>query len=114
MGQKVHPIGIRLGVVKRHNANWYANPKNYAEYLLKDLQVRDFLHKKLKAAMVSKILIERPTGAAKVIISTARPGIVIGKKGEAIEKLQRELTRLWVCLHKLASMKLTSLILMPV
>jgi len=94
MGQKVHPIGIRLGVVKRHNANWYANPKNYAEYLLKDLQVRDFLHKKLKSAMVSKILIERPTGAAKVIISTARPGIVIGKKGEDIEKLQRELTQI--------------------
>ena len=92
MGQKVHPIGIRLGVVKRHNANWYANPKQYAEYLLKDLQVREFLTKKLKNAMVSNILIERPTGAAKVTISTARPGIVIGKKGEDIEKLQRELT----------------------
>ncbi len=94
MGQKVHPIGIRLGVIKRHNANWYASPKNYAEYLLKDIQVRDFLRKKLKTAMVSNILIERPTGAAKVIISTARPGIVIGKKGEDIERLQRELTNI--------------------
>ena len=94
MGQKVHPIGIRLGVVKRHNANWYASPKQYAEYLLKDLQVREFLLKKLKNAMVSNILIERPTGAAKVTISTARPGIVIGKKGEDIEKLQRELTNI--------------------
>ncbi|EMR6209888.1 30S ribosomal protein S3 [Acinetobacter baumannii] len=94
MGQKVHPIGIRLGVVKRHNANWYANPKQYAEYLLKDLQVREFLTKKLKNAMVSNILIERPSGAAKVTISTARPGIVIGKKGEDIEKLQRELTNI--------------------
>jgi len=92
MGQKVHPIGIRLGVVKRHNANWYASPKQYAEYLLKDLQVREFLTKKLKNAMISNILIERPTGAAKITISTARPGIVIGKKGEDIEKLQRELT----------------------
>ena len=94
MGQKVHPIGIRLGVVKRHNANWYASPKQYAEYLLKDLQVREFLTKKLKNAMISNILIERPTGAAKVTISTARPGIVIGKKGEDIEKLQRELTNI--------------------
>jgi small subunit ribosomal protein S3 len=94
MGQKVHPIGIRLGIVKRHNANWYASPKNYADYLLKDLEVRDFLQKKLKSAMVSKILIERPTGAAKVTISTARPGIVIGKKGEDIERLQRELTKI--------------------
>ena len=65
MGQKVHPIGIRLGVVKRHNANWYASPKQYAEYLLKDLQVREFLTKKLKSAMISNILIERPTGAAR-------------------------------------------------
>ena len=68
MGQKVHPIGIRLGVVKRHNANWYASPKQYAEYLLKDLQVREFLNKKLKNAMISNILIERPTGAAKITI----------------------------------------------
>ena len=92
MGQKVHPIGIRLGVVKRHNANWYTSPKQYAEYLLKDLQVREFLTKKLKNAMVSNILIERPSGAAKVTISTARPGIVIGKKGEDVEKLRQKIS----------------------
>jgi small subunit ribosomal protein S3 len=112
MGQKVHPIGIRLGVVKRHNANWYASPKNYADYLLKDLEVRKFLLDKLNGknskdvkgkdskdknagnAMVSNILIERPTGAAKITISTARPGVVIGNKGAEIEKLQRELTQI--------------------
>ncbi len=93
MGQKVHPIGIRLGVIKRHNSNWYASPKNYADNLLKDLEVRAFLFKKLKSAMVSKILIERPTGTAKITISTARPGIVIGKKGEDIETLQKEIAK---------------------
>jgi small subunit ribosomal protein S3 len=94
MGQKVHPIGIRLGVVKRHNANWYAAPGKYAEYLINDLAVRKYLEQKLKAAMTSKIIIERPTGAAKVTVYTARPGIVIGKKGEDIEALQRELTKM--------------------
>lgn len=94
MGQKVHPIGIRLGVIKKHNANWYANPKQYSEYLLNDFQVRNFLHKKLEGAMVSHIYIERPTGAAKITIHSARPGIIIGKKGEDIESLQKELTKL--------------------
>lgn len=96
MGQKVHPIGIRLGVIKQHNANWYANPKQYSEYLLNDFQVRDFLYKNksLEGAMVSKISIERPTGAAKVTIHTARPGIIIGKKGEGVELLQKELSKL--------------------
>ncbi|PIE46948.1 MAG: 30S ribosomal protein S3 [Gammaproteobacteria bacterium] len=94
MGQKVHPIGIRLGVVKKHNANWYADPKKYSEYLINDLQVRDFLRKELDNAMVSGITIERPTGAAKITIATARPGIIIGKKGEDIEKLQKKLTKL--------------------
>lgn len=96
MGQKVHPIGIRLGVIKKHNANWYANPKQYSEYLLNDFQVRDFLrkNKSLEGAMVSNISIERPTGAAKVTIHTARPGIIIGKKGEGVEALQKELSKL--------------------
>ena len=94
MGQKVHPIGIRLGVVKKHNANWYANPKQYSEYLINDIQVREYLRKKLDSAMISKIMIERPTGAAKITIATARPGIVIGKKGEDIERLQKELTKI--------------------
>ena len=94
MGQKVHPIGIRLGVVKKHNANWYADPKQYSEYLINDIQVREYLRKKLDNAMISNITIERPTGAAKITIATARPGIVIGKKGEDIERLQKELTKI--------------------
>jgi small subunit ribosomal protein S3 len=94
MGQKVNPIGIRLGVIRKSNANWYADPKKYSEYLINDLQVRKYLENKLKAAMISNISIERPTGAAKITISTARPGIIIGKKGEDIEALQKELTKL--------------------
>ena len=94
MGQKVHPIGIRLGVIRKSNADWYADPKKYSEYLINDLQVRKYLEKKLKAAMISGISIERPTGAAKITIATARPGIIIGKKGEDIESLQKELTKL--------------------
>ena len=94
MGQKVHPIGIRLGVIRKSNANWYADPKKYSEYLINDLQVRKYLEKKLKAAMISGISIERPTGAAKITITTARPVIIIGKKGEDIESLQKELTKL--------------------
>lgn len=96
MGQKVHPIGIRLGVVKKHNANWYADPKKYSEYLINDIQVRDFIRtdEDLKKAMIGNITIERPTGAAKITISTARPGIIIGKKGEDIEKLQKKLTKI--------------------
>ena len=94
MGQKVHPIGIRLGVIRKSNANWYADPKKYSEYLINDLQVRKYLEKKLKAAMISGISIERPTGAAKITIASARPGVIIGKKGEDIESLQKELTKL--------------------
>lgn len=94
MGQKVHPTGIRLGIVKKHTSTWYANPKNYAEYLLTDLKVRDYLTNKLKAASVSRIEIERPAENARITIKTARPGIVIGKKGEDVEKLRREVTRM--------------------
>jgi small subunit ribosomal protein S3 len=94
MGQKVHPIGIRLGVIKRHNANWYASPKNYADYLLADLAVREYLYKKLKNAAISRILIERPSETARITISTARPGIIIGKKGEDVERLGREVAKL--------------------
>lgn len=94
MGQKVHPIGIRLGVVKKHNANWYANPKQYAEFLLADLRVRDFLSERLKNASVSKILIERPSENARITISTARPGVLIGKKGEDVERLRRDVAKL--------------------
>jgi small subunit ribosomal protein S3 len=94
MGQKVHPIGIRLGIVKKHNSNWYASPKNYADFLITDLKVRDHLYNKLKNASVSRILIERPSENARITISTARPGIVIGRKGEDVEKLRKEIAKL--------------------
>lgn len=88
MGQKVHPTGIRLGIVKKHTSVWFAEGKNYAENLLVDLQVRSLLRKKLAAASVSRIEIERPAQTARITIHTARPGIVIGKKGEDVEKLR--------------------------
>ena len=88
MGQKVHPTGIRLGIVKKHTSVWFAEGKNYAENLLVDLQVRTLLRKKLAAASVSRIEIERPAQTARITIHTARPGIVIGKKGEDVEKLR--------------------------
>ena len=88
MGQKVHPTGIRLGIIKDWTSTWYADSKNYAEYLNADMKVRDYLRKKLVNASVSRIQIERPAGNARVIIHTARPGIVIGKKGADIERLK--------------------------
>ncbi|MFV1997699.1 MAG: 30S ribosomal protein S3 [Acidiferrobacterales bacterium] len=94
MGQKVSPIGMRLGIIRDWSAKWYANKKNYGDILISDLKLRDFLKKKLAHAAVSKVVIERPTQMLNVSIYTARPGIVIGKKGEDIEKLRQELTRL--------------------
>ena len=88
MGQKVHPIGIRLGIVKDWTSKWYANSKDYADFLNKDIEVRSFLEKKLAHASVSRIQIDRPAHNARITIHTARPGIVIGKKGEDIEKLK--------------------------
>ena len=90
MGQKVHPIGFRLGVSTEHTSKWYAEGKEYPEFLLKDLMVKDFLKKKLSQASVSKITIERPAKAAEITIHTARPGIVIGKKGEDVEVLRKK------------------------
>src|SRR5574338_272155 len=90
MGHKVHPTGIRLGIAKDWNAKWFANKGDYAKYLVADIKVRDMLKKKLAAAGISKIQIERPAKSARVTIHTARPGIVIGKKGEDIEKLRQE------------------------
>ena len=92
MGQKVHPTGIRLGIVKKHTSVWYAEGRDYAQYLLVDLQVREFIKKKLANASVSRIEIERSAQTAKLTIFTARPGIVIGKKGEDVESLRRILT----------------------
>lgn len=88
MGQKVHPTGIRLGIVKKHTSVWFAEGEDYANNLLNDLQVRDFVKKKLANASVSRVEIERPAKTAKITIFTARPGIVIGKKGEDVEKLR--------------------------
>jgi len=90
MGQKVHPNGIRLGIVKDHNSVWYAEKGDYASNLLNDIEVRDYLMKKLEKASVSKITIERPAQNARITIHTARPGIVIGKKGEDVDKLRKE------------------------
>src|SRR3989304_3800330 len=92
MGQKVHPIGIRLGIVKDWTSKWYAGSKNYADYLNTDLQVREYLRNKLAQASVSRIQIERPARNARITIHTARPGMVIGKKGEDIEALRQHVS----------------------
>jgi small subunit ribosomal protein S3 len=92
MGQKVNPTGIRLGIVKKHTSVWYASGKDYADHLLQDMEIRDIVKKKLSAASVSRVEIERPAQTARITIHTARPGIVIGKKGEDVEKLRSELT----------------------
>lgn len=92
MGQKVHPIGIRLGIVKDHNSVWYADSKSFADKLNSDLEVRRYVEEKLAHASVSRVVIERPAQTARVTIHTARPGIVIGKKGEDVERLRKELT----------------------
>ena len=94
MGQKVQPNGIRLGIVKDWNAKWYANKSNYAKILANDLEIREFLKRRLSNAAVSRIAIDRPAQNLNVTIYTARPGIVIGKKGEDIERLRFELTRI--------------------
>lgn len=94
MGQKIHPTGFRLGVTKEHTSRWYANSNQYADLLNEDLKVRDFLKAKLNQAQVSRIQIDRPASNAHITIHTARPGIVIGKKGEDINKLREEVSRL--------------------
>ena len=100
MGQKVHPTGIRLGVVKDHNSVWYADSKTYAQNLINDLEVREYILKKLDAASVSRVKIERPAQTARITIFTARPGIVIGKKGEDVDGLRKDLSaRMGVPVH---------------
>ncbi len=88
MGQKVHPIGIRLGIVKKHTSVWYADKADYAVKLNSDLRVRNLIQKRLAHASVSRVEIERPSASARVTIHTARPGIVIGKRGEDVDKLR--------------------------
>jgi small subunit ribosomal protein S3 len=92
MGQKVHPTGIRLGIVKDHNSVWYADGKAYAKNLINDIEVREYILKRLDAASVSRVKIERPAQTARITIYTARPGIVIGKKGEDVDGLRKELS----------------------
>ena len=90
MGQKVNPIGIRLGISRDHNSVWYAEKNKYQQLLLNDFAVREFLKKRLDNSFVSKIEIERPSESAKVSIHTSRPGMIIGKKGEDIDKLIKD------------------------
>jgi len=94
MGQKVHPTGIRLGITKPWVSTWYANTNEYAGHLHGDIKVRQYLTKQLKNASVSKITIERPAKSIKVTIHTARPGVVIGKKGADVEKLRNVVAKL--------------------
>lgn len=94
MGQKVHPTGIRLGIVKEWTSKWYADSKDYADLLFTDMQVRDFLKKKLSQASVSRIQINRPANNANITIHTARPGLVIGKKGEDIDALRAQVSEM--------------------
>jgi len=94
MGQKVHPTGIRLGIVKDWTSRWYANSQNYPVFLLQDLKVREFIKKKLSHASVSRIQINRPANNAQITVHTARPGIVIGKKGEDIDALRQEVSKM--------------------
>ncbi|MBC8337739.1 MAG: 30S ribosomal protein S3 [Alphaproteobacteria bacterium] len=93
MGQKVNPIGLRLGINRTWDSRWYADG-NYAELLHEDLKIREFLLKRLSQAGVAKVLIERPAKKARVTIHTARPGVVIGKKGADIENLRQEISKM--------------------
>jgi len=94
VGQKVSPIGLRIGINKNWESTWYADNKNFAKYLDKDAKIRKYLTKKLKDASVASILIERSNKKTDVIINTAKPGVVIGHGGEEIEKLKKELSKL--------------------
>ena len=94
MGQKIHPTGFRLAVTHDWSSRWYANSKNFAGMLNEDVEVRDFLKKKLKHASVGRVLIERPAKNARVTVYSARPGVVIGKKGEEIDHLRAALQKI--------------------
>jgi small subunit ribosomal protein S3 len=93
MGQKIHPTGFRLAVTRNWNSRWYANNNDFAGMLGEDIKVRDYLKTKLKNAAVSRVMIERPAKNARITIYSARPGVVIGKKGEDIENLKKELAQ---------------------
>jgi small subunit ribosomal protein S3 len=93
MGQKVNPIGLRLGINRTWDSRWFAD-ENYAQLLREDLKIREYLHRRLAQAGVSRVVIERPAKKARITIHTARPGVVIGKKGADIEKVRQELAKL--------------------
>src|ERR1700739_224087 len=100
MGQKIHPPGFRLAVSRNWASRWYANNNNFAGMLQEDIGVREYLKKKLKNASVGRVVIERPAKSARITIYSARPGVVIGKKGEDIELLKQALQkRLGVPVH---------------
>lgn len=94
MGQKVSPVGLRIGINKSWQSKWYAEGKDFAKYLKQDYEIRKYLEKKLKKASVSDIVIERNKEKTEIIINTAKPGVVIGHGGEEIEKLKKELSKL--------------------
>ena len=94
MGQKVSPIGLRIGINKDWESKWYANNKDFAKYLNNDVKIRKFLEKKLKDAGISTILIERNPKNTEVTIHTSKPGVIIGRGGEEIEKLKKEISKL--------------------
>src|SRR5271155_5610297 len=94
MGQKINPIGLRLGINRTWDSRWFAGKNEYGKLLHEDVQIREILHKQLKQAAVSRIVIERPHKKCRVTIHSARPGVVIGKKGADIEKLRKEVAKL--------------------
>lgn len=94
MGQKIHPTGFRLAVSRNWSSRWFASGAQYAQLLNDDIRVREYLRKKLRSASVGRVLIERPAKNARITIYSARPGVVIGKKGEDIEVLKGDLQRL--------------------
>lgn len=94
MGQKVSPVGMRIGINKSWESTWYADNKDFAKYLNNDNKIRKFLEKKLKDASVSNVLIERNSKITNIIINTAKPGVIIGHNGDEIEKLKKELSKL--------------------
>lgn len=93
MGQKVNPIGLRLGINRTWDSRWYADAKDYSKFLYQDMQIRELLKRKLAQAGISKIVIERPAQKARVTIYSARPGVVIGKKGQDIDNLKNDLQK---------------------
>ncbi len=94
MGQKVHPIGFRLGINKDWKAHWFARGKDYGRYLQEDLKIRDYIKNRFRDAMVSKVVIDRASDRLSISIYSARPGLVIGRKGTEVESLRKNLARM--------------------